>query len=53
MDGRMDDGNGSRCSDDDDDDDDIDDYSNDDERMKVSVGCRLPPSSCIIIIVSH
>ena len=52
MDGwKDDDGNGSRCSDDDD--DDIDDYSNDDERMKVSVGCRLPPSSCIIIIVSH
>ena len=35
--GRDDDGNGSRCSD--------DDNSNDDERMKVSVGCRLPPSS--------
>jgi len=34
-----DDGNGSRCS------DDIDDKSNDDERMKVLVGCMLPPSS--------
>lgn len=35
-----DDGNDSRCSD-----DDIYDNSNDDERMKVSVGCMLPPSS--------